>query len=79
MRSASTTNNYSKGTRLSDSSVLSVVSSAITSHALPSDSNGVYFVLTSSDATETSGFCVFYCGWHNRATIAGADIKYAFV
>jgi hypothetical protein len=76
---ASTTNNYSKGTRLSDSGVLNVVSSAITSHALPSDTNGVYFVLTSSDVTETSGFCVFYCGWHNRATIAGADIKYAFV
>jgi Phosphate-induced protein 1 conserved region len=76
---ASTTNNYSKGKQLSDSAVQSVVSSAITSHALPSDTNGIYFVLTSSDVTETSGFCLFYCGWHKRATIAGADIKYAFV
>jgi len=76
---ASTTNNYSRGTRLSDSGVQSVVSSAITNHALPLDTNGVYFVLTSSDVRESSGFCTFYCGWHTRATISGADIKYAFV
>ena len=51
---ASTTNNYSKGPRLSDSGVLSVVSRALTSHALPSDTNGVYFVLTSSDVSACS-------------------------
>jgi len=39
----------------------------------------VYFVLTSSDVNETSGFCTQYCGWHTHATIAGSDIKYAFV
>ena len=75
----STTNNYSQGTRLSDRGVRTVVSNAISSHALPSDTNGIYFVLTSSDVNETSGFCTQYCGWHTRATIGGADIKYAFV
>lgn len=74
-----TTNNYSNGKRLSDSGVQSVVSKAISSGALPNDTNGVYFVLTSSDVRETSGFCTRYCGWHTRATISGSDIKYAFV
>jgi len=75
----STTNNYSNGTRLSDSAIKSIVSSAITSGALPKDTNGVYFVLTSSDVNETSGFCTSYCGWHTHGTISSSDIKYAFV
>jgi phosphate-induced protein 1 len=76
---ASTTNQYSRGKQLGDADVQSIVSSAIGSHALPKDANGVYFVLTSSDVNETSGFCTLYCGWHSRATIGGTDIKYAFV
>ena len=64
---------------LSDSGVQSVVSNAISSGALPRDSNGVYFVLTSSGISETSGFCTQYCGWHTHATLGGVDIKYAFV
>jgi hypothetical protein len=70
---------YSLGTALSDSAVEGVVSSAISSGHLPSDTNGVYFVLTSADVNETSGFCTHYCGWHANATIHGADIKYAFI
>jgi hypothetical protein len=70
---------YSRGARLSDASVAAVVANAINSRALPKDSNGVYFVLTSSDVTETSGFCTQYCGWHGHASIDGADIKIAFV
>jgi hypothetical protein len=77
--STSTTDNYSKGKTLSDSAVQAVVSSAIASHALPLDSNGVYFVLTSADVNESSGFCTQYCGWHTHATITGTDIKFAFV
>ena len=76
---ASTTDNYSHGTRLNDSGVQAVVSSAISSGRLPKDTNGLYFVLTSSDVRETSGFCSQYCGWHTRGTIGGADIKYSFV
>ena len=75
----STTDNYSHGTSLSDSAVQAVVSSAITSGALPKDTNAVYFVLTSQDVTESSGFCTQYCGWHTHGTISGSDIKYAFI
>jgi hypothetical protein len=68
----------SRGNRLSDTDVQSVVARAIT-NGLTKDANGVYFVLTSSDVTETSGFLTQYCGWHTHGTINGADIKYAFV
>jgi len=74
-----TTDNYSKGASLNDAAVQSVVSRAITGGKLPKDPNGVYFVLTSKDVKETSGFCTSYCGWHSHSTIAGTDIKFAFV
>lgn len=70
---------YSQGTALSDAGVRNAVARAISSTALPADDNGVYFVLTSADVAETSGFCTYYCGWHTYASIAGKDIKYAFV
>jgi hypothetical protein len=73
------TDSYSQGTRLSDSRVQSVVTHAISS-GLKKDTNGIYFVLTSSDVTETSGFCSQYCAWHTYGTISGTNnIKYAFV
>ncbi len=75
----STSDNYSQGTSLSDAKVLSVVSSAISSGRLPKTSGAVYFVLTSQDVNETSGFSTNYCGWHDQASISGSDIKYAFV
>jgi hypothetical protein len=75
----STTDNYSHGTSLSDSAIQAVVSSAITSGRLPKNTSGVYFVLTSSDVTASSGFCTQYCGWHTFGTISGSDIKYSFV
>jgi hypothetical protein len=78
----STVDNYSKGKSLSDTgtnSVLAVVTRAISNGSLPKDTNGIYFVLTSSDVNETSGFCSIYCGWHDHRTILGSDIKYAFV
>jgi hypothetical protein len=75
----STSDHYSKGVNIGDASVQAVVSSAITSGRLPKDPAGVYFVLTSKDVKETSGFCTAYCGWHTHATIAGTDIKFAFI
>jgi Phosphate-induced protein 1 conserved region len=75
----STTDNYSKGTALTDANIATIVTSAITTGALPSDANGIYFVLTSADVNATSGFCTQYCGWHTHATIGGTDIKYSFV
>jgi hypothetical protein len=67
------------GNSLTDSQIKSVVSNAITSGALPSDTNGVYFVLTSAEVTASSGFCTQYCGWHTHGTVGTADIKYAFI
>ena len=75
----STTDNYSRGTSLSDSAIQGVVSDAITSGRLPSNTAGVYFVLTSQDVTASSGFCTQYCGWHTYGTIGGSNIKYSFV
>jgi hypothetical protein len=75
----STTDNYSQGTALSDDAVQNIVATALTSNALPTDPNGVYFVLTSADVNETSGFCRQYCAWHTNGTINGQDIKFAFV
>ena len=74
-----TFDSYSHGTSLSDSAIQAIVSGAISSGALPKDTNGVYFVLTSSDVTASSGFCTQYCGWHTHGTISGSDIKYSFV
>lgn len=75
--------NYSQGAGLSDSQVQAVVKNAIGSGKLPLDKSGVYFVLTSSDVKETSGFCKTYCGWHTyyTTTLSGSNIslQYAFV
>jgi hypothetical protein len=71
--------NYSQGTRFGDKALTTIVSSHIANGGLPSDPNGVYLVLTSSDVKESSGFCRTYCGFHTHATIGGKDIKYAFV
>jgi hypothetical protein len=65
---------YSHGTALSDAAIQAIVAAQN-----PTDTNGVYVVLTSADVNETSGFCTQYCGWHTHATIGGADIKFAFV
>jgi hypothetical protein len=73
----STTDLGSQGTALSDAGVQAVVTSAIAG-GLPKDPNGAYFVLTSAEVNETSGFCTQYCGWHTHATISGSDIKYSF-
>lgn len=72
--SGSRSDNYSHGTSLSDAAIQSIVAAGN-----PTDTNGVYFVLTSADVNETSGFCTQYCGWHTHATIGGRDIKYAFI
>jgi hypothetical protein len=71
---------YSRGSALSDNDVAAVVENQITLGALPENKNALYFVLTSADVTETSGFCTQYCGWHTDYVRGdGADIKFAFV
>ncbi|MCU1220768.1 MAG: hypothetical protein JWN42_1965, partial [Candidatus Angelobacter sp.] len=66
-------------TNLTDARVQTQVNNAITSGRLPRDTNGVYFVISSSNINETSGFCTRYCGWHTAASLGGSDIKYSFV
>jgi Phosphate-induced protein 1 conserved region len=73
------TDHYSQGSSLSDRKIGNIVANAINSGALPKDANGIYFVLTSSDVSENSGFCSRYCGWHTYGTLGGTNIKYAFV
>lgn len=73
------TDTGSQGTALTDAKVKSIVTTAISNSSLPRDTNGVYFVLTSSNVSESSGFCTQYCGWHTRGTISGSNIKYSFV
>lgn len=79
---AAINDSYSQGHTLTDGGVASVVQSAINS-SLPLDANAVYFVLTSADVAESSGFCTSYCGWHSYNTMtkagASATIKYSFV
>jgi len=72
------TDSYSQGSNLSTRRVANIVSNAITGGHLPKDSNAVYFVLTSSDVSN-SGFCSQYCGWHTYGTLSGTNIKFAFV
>ncbi len=75
----STTDSYSQGaSNLSDTAIKNIVANALSSGRLPSDPDGVYFVLTSSDVSK-SGFLTSYCGWHTYATIGTANIKYSFV
>ena len=68
----------SQGTRLRNNRISSAISAQLTSGALPTDANGVYLFLTSSDVKE-SGFCTQFCGFHTRQTLNGADIKWAFI
>ena len=73
----STTDNYSQGPAavIGQLRAVNIVTLAITSGRLPSDPNGVYFVLTSPDVVESSGFC----GYHDHTIIGTTDIKYAVV
>ena len=77
--SGEATDTGSQGTRLRDSSVLAVVNNAINNGSLPYDANGVYFVLTSSNVSEQSGFCTQYCGWHTAGTATAGHVRYSFV
>jgi hypothetical protein len=66
-------------TRLTDSQIQGVVNSAITSGRLPYNANGVYFVITSSNVTASSGFCTQYCGWHTVGNLTSGKVRYSFV
>jgi hypothetical protein len=67
----------SQGTKLSNNKLSAIVTRSL-SNGLPTDPNGVYMVLTSSNVSER-GFCSSFCGFHTRQTINGTDIKWGFV
>ena len=73
------TDTGSQGSNLSDTTLQTVVKTAISGGHLPLDANAVYEVLASSEVNETSGFCSAYCGFHNEMTVSGKAVKYAFV
>ena len=74
-----TSDAYSRGTRLRDADILTIINSAINTSRLPYNANGVYFVLTSTDVNESSGFCRQYCGWHTAGTATAGHVRYSFV
>jgi hypothetical protein len=74
-----TTDRYSQGKVLSDAGVANAVARAIISGELPLDPDALYFVLSSSDVSETSGFCSTYCGFHEHTRILGETVRFAFV
>ncbi len=75
----STVSTSNFGNLLNDSNIASIVSNALTSHGLPTDTNGVYFVLTAPGVGESTGFLSSYCGWHTYGILGSSNIKYAFV
>jgi hypothetical protein len=66
-------------TRLRDADILSIVSGSIGAGKLPYNPSGVYFVVTSSNISETSGFCTQYCGWHTAGNVSAGHVRYSFV
>ena len=77
--------NYSLGKNLTDAQVQTVISNAIAGGHLPNDeANGVYFVLTAKDVSESASFgtfCGTFCGYHSPSPsiVTGEIIKYSFV
>ncbi len=67
----------SQGTSLTNNRLTNIVTRSL-SNGLPTDPNGVYVVITSSNVSER-GFCNQFCGFHTRQTINGVDIKWSFV
>ncbi|HWX93889.1 MAG TPA: hypothetical protein VNY29_14765 [Terriglobales bacterium] len=74
--------NYSVGTSLTDQNMADIMENAIfTKKCLPHDpQNGIYFVMTSADVIETSGFCSSYCAWHGwDQLLNGEKLANAFI
>jgi|HubBroStandDraft_4_1064222.scaffolds.fasta_scaffold43631_2 phosphate-induced protein 1 len=73
--------NYSLGKSLNgDGDIQTIVHNTIKGKHLPNDTNGIYFVLTYKDVTD-SGFCSQFCGYHGPSTsiVTGEVIHYSMV
>ncbi len=68
----------SQGTSLTNTRLSNLISGHLKDGSLPTDSTGIYLVLTSSNIKER-GFCTQFCGFHTNQTLNGKDIKWAFV
>lgn len=66
-------------TKLGDRDIANIVNNALNGGHLPPDPSGVYFVITSSNVSETSGFCSRYCGWHTAGNLTQGRVRYSFV
>ena len=66
-------------TSLSDADIQTIVGRNIGSGKLNYNANGVYFVVTSSNVNENTGFCTQYCGWHTYGNVTAGHVRYAFV
>jgi hypothetical protein len=67
------------GKILTDNDILAAIYTVLTQARLPIDENGVYFVITSADVDEKSGFCTKSCGWHTNTIYTDKKIKFAFI
>lgn len=74
---------YLRGKALGPGDVAGIVTDVLKAGTLPVDTNALYFVLTSSDVTETMDgftfFCGDYCGYHNATSYLGSPIAYSLV
>src|SRR5579859_3218919 len=70
---------YTHGNALTNALVWTIVQDVVSAGKLPSDPNGVYFVLSDATVTNSDGFCSSWCGWHTYGTYAGAALKFAFI
>ena len=66
---------YSFGNMISDNDVGLIIQNPVTSHKLPADPNGVYFLISSPDVVETSGFCTQYCAFHGYQPVSGLNVN----
>jgi len=73
--------NYSLGHSVNDTGIQQIAANAISGGHLPKDVNGIYFVLTAKDVTDSDGFCTAFCGYHSPSTsiVSGDIIKYSMV
>jgi len=73
---------FTHGSTLRDEDIRAIVTEALASSSLSEDEDAVYFVLTSADIQESSGYATFcggFCGYHDHFQGPNKDIKYAFV
>lgn len=66
-------------TSLSDTDIRNIVDRNVGGNKLPYNPDGVYFLITSSNVTASSGFCTQYCGWHTYGNVGAGKVRYSFI